>query len=94
MSEWRERANRRRDQRQTRLPMIKPPSGSGKDTKRWCRGKVGRKHRPVCVDYSDLKKMQVRAGWKVLVCEACGRHLDYYWPSAFRPHSPPPPWVT
>lgn len=94
MSEWRERANKRRDERQTKVPVIRPQSASGKNTKRWCRGKTGREHNPVCVDYNELKKADHYTGWKVLVCETCNKHLDHYWPSPFRTPSPPPPaWV-
>lgn len=94
MSEWRERANKRRDQRQAKLPAIRPPGGSNKDTKRWCRGKVGREHKPVCIDYNDIKKVNYFKGWKVLVCEVCQKQLDHYWPSPFRKEPPPPPaWV-
>lgn len=97
MSEWRERANKRRDERQTKVPVVRPPSASKRDTKKWCRGKVGIAHKPVCVDYNDLKRSNYYTGWKVLVCEACQKQLDHYWPSPFCPPAErpaPPAWAT
>lgn len=98
MSEWRERANRRRDQRQTKLPAIRAPSASKKDTKKWCRGKVGVEHKPVCVAYDDHKRSSLRVSeWKILLCSTCKKELDYWWPSPFdwpgkKPQTPPE-WV-
>lgn len=96
MSEWRERANKRRDERQVLVPCIRPPSSSNKDTKKWCRGKVGRAHKPVCVSYNELKRVSYFGQWKVLMCETCGKQLDHYWPSPFREGRviPIPEWVT
>lgn len=96
MSDWRERANKRRDERQTKVPNIRAPNGSRKDTKRWCRGVVGREHKPVCVSYNELKHSDASypKEWRVLVCETCRREMDYYWPSPF--HLEPvqkPDWV-
>lgn len=94
MSDWRESANRRRDQRQTKLPIIRAPSCSKKNTKRWCRGKVGVEHKPICVVYDDLKNRKVYAPWRVLICSACKKELDHYYPSPFRTlPAPPPAWV-
>jgi hypothetical protein len=94
MSDWRERANKRRDELQTKLPALRPPGGSAKDTKRWCRGKVGREHKPVCVDYNTLKNATFYDKWKTLVCETCSKRLDHYFPSPFQEQpSPPPAWV-
>lgn len=95
MSEWREQANKRRDERQTKVSAIRPPGGSTKDTKRWCRGKPGREHQPACKDYNDIKKVDHFKGWKTLVCEACGKQMDHYFPSPFREYqSAPPNWIT
>ena len=48
MSDWKESSLKRRDARQTKVPVIRPPGGSKKDTKKWCRGVVGREHELVC----------------------------------------------
>ena len=92
MSEWKEGAVKRRDIRRTAVPNIRPPGGGKRNTKKWCRGVVGREHKPVCVNYSDLKgSPTIYKGWKVLACDKCGKHLDYWWPytSIFDPRQPP-----
>jgi hypothetical protein len=90
MSDWRERANRRRDERHTAIPDDAPrPKPGSKNTKKWCKGKVGREHKPECRD-GHIQ------GWKNLVCTECGKHLDYYWPIRWRPlmgDQPRPAWV-
>jgi hypothetical protein len=95
MSEWRENANKRRDERRTVVPSIRPQGGSKRNTKRWCRGVVGREHTPVCTDYNELKRATYAKDWKVLVCTTCGKELDNYWPcSWFKSDKPKKPaWV-
>jgi hypothetical protein len=95
-SSWRGRAVHRRNERQTKLPDIRPPSASKKDTKKWCRGKVGKPHKPVCVDYAAHKNASwPRDGWKILVCSECKKELDHWWPPIFSFEKPrqPPDWV-
>jgi hypothetical protein len=90
MGEWQESSNRRRNARQTVLPVIRPPAASGKNTKKWCRGKVGREHKPQCINHNSIK------GWKILACTECGKHLDFWWPMIWRPkdeQAKPPAWV-
>jgi hypothetical protein len=96
-------ANRRRLLRQS-LPLDSAPRHqSGKDTRRWCRGKEGRAHTPKCFKYLESGKVPTGPGldhsktdavhWRTLVCTTCGKTLDYYWPwLAGRPPTPPP-WV-
>lgn len=54
----------------------RPVSGK-KDTKRWCKGKVGREH----VKEWRLNRRQIlwpgRRGWYSLTCTACGREFDF-----------------
>jgi len=93
---WRGRAIARRDQRQTKVPDIRPPSGSKKNTKKWCRGKPGVEHKPVCVDYATHKNANwPRDGWKLLICSECKKELDHYWPPIFSWEKPrdPPEWA-
>lgn len=95
MSEWRERANRRRDERHTALPCIRPPSSSKRDTKKWCRGKVGAEHRPICVGYNALKNVTYAPDWKVLLCTECGKHLNYWMPCPWsETKEPTPSWAS
>lgn len=87
----------RRDQRQTKVPDIRPPSGSRKNTKKWCRGKVGRAHKPACKPYNEVKNQRPchSDSWKVLECSECGKILDHWHPSPFRRvKQDPPAWVS
>lgn len=95
MSDYRQRSIKRRDERNTKVPVIRAPSGSKRNTKRWCRGKVGREHKPRCVDYSDLKNVTWGSKWKVLLCDECGKQLDHWWPRMFdfETAKTPPAWV-
>jgi hypothetical protein len=94
VSDYKESSIRRRDERRTLIPEpIRPPSGSSKNTKRWCRGKVGREHKPVCRNYAD-DAGTIFKGWKILVCESCGKHLEYYFPGSWGKRNPvKPAWV-
>lgn len=87
MSEWKEGAAKRRDERHTALE-VRAPASNKKDTRKWCRGKVGREHKLACTDHNSIK------GWKILACTECGKHIDYYWPCSWWPDPKPAPgWV-
>jgi hypothetical protein len=98
MSDWRERSNKRRDERQTKVPVIRAPSASKKDTKKWCRGKAGVEHKPVCMTHDEWENRSQSSAWskdwRVLVCEDCGKQLDYWWPVPFMKGAAPPAWLT
>jgi len=89
MSDWKERSLKRRDARQTKVPDIRPPSGSKKNTKKWCRGVKGREHELLCVAHNTFKD------WRVLTCTKCGKQVDIYFNCSWfiRPR-PKPDWVT
>jgi hypothetical protein len=74
VSDWKERATKRRDARHTAIPDIRKPGGSGRNTKRWCKGKIGIEHKPECREHNGIAKR------KVLACSVCGKHLDYWFP--------------
>ena len=103
MSERKQNAAKRRDIRNEKAPDAAPKTRSrGKNTKKWCRGKVGVEHKPKCVDYIDTKQLQARGarlmlglrnGWKLLICTECGKELAYYMPWNPDVPNPPPPWV-
>ena len=87
MGEWKERANKRRDERHTALE-VRAPSSNKKDTKKWCRGRVGREHKLACIGHNRIKD------WKILACTECGKHMDHYWPNPWRKSDEPAPeWV-
>lgn len=83
VSEWRLGGIKRRDARHIKED-VRPPGGSKKNTKKWCRGVVGREHKPEC------KPWPSSGSWKVLACTSCGKHLDYYWPAS---REPTPSWA-
>lgn len=96
MDSWRLRGLKRRNERQTKIPDVRALSGSKKDTKKWCRGVVGREHSPQCRSYNETKNYKLSNEWKILVCTKCGKHLDYYFPHTFFGEPPlkkPPSWV-
>jgi hypothetical protein len=98
---WKARANKRRDARATKTPDTAAPHRSSKNTKKWCKGKVGVEHKPKCVDYADAKiaakdingrPIGFYKGWKLLICTTCGKELEHYYP--FRQsEKKPPEWV-
>lgn len=55
-----------------RVPPIPdvPKHKAKKDTRRWCRGRVGVQHEP------EWRK-SVRGPWSEHACRACGRIMDY-----------------
>ena len=95
MSEWKEEAAQRRDARNIKSPEAAKPVPAKKDKKRWCRGKVGVEHQPVCRNYVDIKGAADYAkAWKLLVCTECGKELDRYMPFfRFGKAKEPPAWV-
>lgn len=95
MSDWKERARKRREERQTKVPEpIRPPGGSKRNTKRWCRGVVGREHKLECRPYTP-GDTGIFKGWRILACVVCGKQVDHYYASALgRRNNPKPDWVT
>jgi hypothetical protein len=106
-SDWRVRANERRDARHTKTPVEVPKPAAAnkkKDTRRWCRGKVGVEHTPKCVDYGEAKHAPTDycghpvnhyEGWKLLICTTCGKELDRFcpWRWVGEELPKPPAWV-
>lgn len=75
-----ENTNRRERSAKDPDPQV-PKHGAKKDTRQWCKGKVGREHKPEWVRthmgwpfHNDAKP------WYTLACKACGKHLDRCWP--------------
>lgn len=70
-----------RDMRATKDP--EPQVGkhrSSKNTRKWCKGKVGKEHKGIWVVESN----RTTPRWFTLVCENCNKHLDYCWPFSHR----------
>lgn len=93
-SSWKKSAADRRDARNTKSPEASKPVPSKKDTKRWCKGKVGVEHKLECRDYVATKNApEYLNRWKLLICTACGKELERWAPFGRRANNPPPEWV-
>lgn len=100
---WNARGVIRRDAKHTKTSDAHRPVAAKKDTKKWCGGKVGREHQTVARRYTDMKHIHrpelptLYQGWWTLVCTACGKELENYWPlknvEGLVTNSPPPAWV-
>jgi DNA-binding XRE family transcriptional regulator len=54
-----------------------PRHKSSKDTKRWCRGRIGVEHRKVWADAADRFRTRFNLPYyEVLSCVECGREFD------------------
>jgi hypothetical protein len=81
----------------------KAPTSKKKDTKKWCKGKVGREHKGVCMTYDEAKGGRFtsangffgdfNARSRYLICIVCGKELSCYYPSK-NDTKPKPDWVT
>jgi hypothetical protein len=96
-------AAKRRDERATKVEekddkdMIdvydepRPQGPRRKDKKRWCRGKIGVEHVPVCMKVQALAAYGCFDNWRILACKVCGKVLAHYSPAWTKPK---PAWVT
>jgi hypothetical protein len=76
MSEWKESAARRRDVRHAKDPKETVKAGPGrKDTKRWCRGKVGVPHKAKLVLVGQISPALTITEWQRYECAECGKKL-------------------
>jgi hypothetical protein len=98
MSERKKKAALRRDERNARGPEILKTGSSRRNTKRWCRGVVGRAHKPVCYNYAHYKNPPTIAkmpalfdDWRILVCDVCKKELAHYFMGS---REAVPDWVT
>lgn len=100
--EWDKKSADRRDTRNDKsTPEVGKSKPGKKNTKKWCRGKEGVEHKLKCVDYNSVKSTYVglntglAKGWKLLICETCGKELERYFPMSFLGRKPktPPEWV-
>ncbi len=110
MSERKQGAAKRRDARATKTDAPARPVAAKKNTKRWCKGKVGREHKLECMKAPTLMlgdpPRDMHEHDRVLACTVCGKQLaSYFAPRAWRiltkggvmkpwPFEPKPDWVT
>lgn len=79
---------------------LPPPQPRKKDTKRWCKGKVGREHQGVCKTRFEVEgRNDIRrpgepgwlSNWRYLVCRKCNKTLAYWFGGKGKDR---PAWVT
>lgn len=56
------------------LPKHPTTKSAKKNTKKWCKGVVGREH----VVVTEVKNIG-RWGYSIIVCSTCGKHVKYLW---------------
>ncbi len=78
-SDWKAGGLKKRDAQHTKTEETSPGRGKKKDTKRWCKGKVGRVHIPGCrKEYMTLSHdKQLFLGYQKF-CITCGKELDFW----------------
>ncbi len=106
-STWREGAAARKDARHTTPDDAPKTRGvpNKRNTKRWCKGKVGVEHKPAVKTYRELKNWQgigdgqwgsnIFQGWLVRYCTECGKEIDHFYPqpSGHPVPKPTPEWA-
>lgn len=75
---WKASGIKRRDFRSSKEdPEINRHTGNRKkNTKKWCKGKVGKQHIPV--------HLKVDLWHHVTLCQTCSKQLEYFWLRSFR----------
>jgi hypothetical protein len=97
-SSWREGSAARRVERQAPAAKDVPKTRGTRDTKRWCRGRLGVEHRAVVKTRSELGKdtwsrdhlKPLRRQWLIRFCTVCGKEIDHYYPFGTMIDRPPP----
>lgn len=58
-------------------PTATSRKSKSKDTKKWCRGKVGIEHKMAWVDPYPNQYTRIRGVWYDYLCAECGKKFDY-----------------
>jgi len=94
--DYKEELNKHKEARQAPAENEEPKRLGKKDTKRWCKGKVGREHETVCMTYGEMKGESNYFGffsnWYYLVCKKCGKELESWSPRS-KKRKAKPDWV-
>lgn len=95
MDDWKDGANKRRDERNSKEPEThQKAKPAKKDTKKWCAGKVGREHTLEVKNYSEGKGWgPIFGNWWVQYCSTCGKDFESYRPFSGLTSKPPPKWL-
>lgn len=89
-------SSERRDFRAAKDDLKEKTLHKTKNTKKWCKGKEGKEHILKCFSFNELKRGinsdNFRTEkWRILICTACGKELDHYYP--FSDQKSIPDWV-
>lgn len=87
MSDWKKSGAARRDARSQKPPDEPRPIAAKKDTKRWCKGRIGVAH-----DLQHYLKPTYGSRLHVLACKTCGREIDTYYEAVWS-RKTKPDWV-
>jgi len=77
-SNWNASSVVRRNVRHDKSTQEVPRHRAKKDKKKWCGGRVGKKHKVVYREYkkySGHSFMKNRPPWMEIACEECGKHF-------------------
>ena len=70
-----------KDERHTKDPEDEQPTGKTrgkKNTKRWCKGKVGKEHQIVWIRYVSIhNRPWVPENWLIQQCKSCKKTFEY-----------------
>lgn len=91
---WKKSAADRRDARNIKEDIASKPPSAKKDTKKWCKGKVGVEHEKKISPMFDLGKQNYEPSKKRLVmyCSKCGKELEVFYNIGSAAKNPPE-WV-
>lgn len=83
---WKEDSNNRRDIRNIKISDEQTKVPNNRNTKKWCKGKIGHEHKLECKKYNDIKKPgNHRTSWRILFCSNCGKEIDIYYGTKRKP---------
>lgn len=80
---WKKSASDLRDQRSIKISDEAKKLPAKKDTKLWCKGKVGTEHQLKIFVKNDVIKTQQ------LACSACGKCIAFCWENGYFKQNPP-----
>jgi hypothetical protein len=90
---WKTAAAKRAAERHTHADVRPGKATNAKDTKRWCKGYVGREHKTDVKSAPDLKGWgDIFEDYQILYCVKCGKELARYYPSRLWA-MPKPAWA-
>ena len=74
----------------------RPPKRHKASRQKWCRGKEGTPHQPICMTHEQAKgpaRYPSQDKDRYLVCKVCGKELLHYWGHFLNSGKDKPDWV-